>query len=291
MFITPSDDMITGETKFLALIGDPVKHSVSPQMHNSALREMELNYVYAAFKVPESSLKRAVAGLKALGIKGINVTIPHKRNVIKHLDEMDETAERIGAVNTIKISGKMKGFNTDGRGALRALKSKTGELKDKKIVILGAGGACRAIAFTLAEKEGKIVISNRTASKAEKLADEISQETGKEIEQIRQEQKYLKNELEDSDILINSTSVGMHPNEDETILTSDQMHSGLTVMDIVYNPIKTKLLKEAEKAGAETIDGLEMLVQQGASALEIWTDESPPIEIMRNAARKAMEEN
>lgn len=282
--------MITGNTNILGLIGDPVEHSVSPHMQNSALEAMDLDYVYVAFKVPKNRLSEAMKGLKALGIKGINVTIPHKRRIMKHIDEIDETAKKIGAVNTIKISEKTKGYNTDGRGALRALKSEAEKPEDKRTLILGAGGAARAIAFTLAEKGARITVSNRTPEKAKELSNEITQKTGKRVKNVEQSKERLKTVLKESDILINSTSVGMHPKDDETILKSAQMHSGLTVMDIVYNPVKTRLLREAEKSGAKTIDGLEMLVQQGASAFEIWTGRSPPIKTMRKAARRSMEE-
>lgn len=222
---------------------------------------------------------------------GVNVTIPHKSSVIDYLDEIQEPADKIGAVNTIKREGQLlKGFNTDGIGALRVLKEKTGELEGKNIVILGAGGAARAISFTLAEEKANLVISNRTVSKAKNLAHEIKNKVGSEVEQVPQEPGELTRKLKDSEILVNSTSVGMHPDENRTILKAENMHSGLTVMDIVYNPVKTRLLEEAEKAGAETISGLGMLVHQGASSFKIWTGREAPLETMKNSAKKALEE-
>lgn len=282
--------MISGKTKIVGLIGDPIEHSVSPSMHNAAFKELGLDYVYVAFKVAQNSLPKAIEGMKSLGLEGGNVTIPHKSAVTEHLDEIDDSARKIGAVNTIKREGqRLKGFNTDGTGALKALKGEIGEIEDKNVLLLGAGGAGRAIAFTLAETGADLTISNRTASKAKKLVSEIEEKTGRKAEQIPQEEENLAETIQKSDILINSTSVGMHPNEDETLVEAEMMHSDLTVMDIVYNPIRTRLLREAEKVGAKTIKGLEMLVRQGALSFEIWTDEEPPVETMKDAARKSME--
>ncbi|KXA92976.1 shikimate dehydrogenase [candidate division MSBL1 archaeon SCGC-AAA259E17] len=282
--------MISGKTKVVGLIGDPVKHSVSPSMQNAAFRKLGLDYVYVPFNVEKDSLQSALSGLKALKVRGVNVTIPHKSSVMDHLDEIEEPAKKIGAVNTIKREGQLlKGFNTDGIGAQSALKEKIDELKDKNIVILGAGGAARAISFTLAEKGANLTISNRTTSKAEELVREIKKKVGGKVKEIPQDRKRLKEELEDSNILINSTSVGMHPDKDETILTAKEMHSDLTVMDIVYNPPKTHLLKEAEKAGAKTISGLGMLVHQGATSFKIWTGRKAPVQTMKKSAKKVLE--
>lgn len=282
--------MISGETNVVGLIGDPVKHSISPQIHNSAFRELGLDYVYVAFRVSSNNLADSIRGIKSLEIDGINVTIPHKSAIITELDEVHETAKKIGAVNTIKKTEKgLKGFNTDGIGVLKSLKERIGGLKNKKILLLGAGGAARAISFILAEKGVELTISNRTVSKGEELANEIENETKSKVSHIPQEKKAMAEEIKSSDILINSTSVGMHPKVDETLVESEDMHSELVVMDIVYNPLKTRLLEEAEKAGAETISGLGMLVYQGAASFEIWIDEEPPIKIMKEAARKALE--
>lgn len=282
--------MISGETKVVTLMGDPVEHSVSPAMQNAAFEELGIDYVYVAFKVPQESVKEAIEGIRALGLEGANVTIPHKSAVMKHLDGVDDIARKIGAVNTIKRDdGDLVGLNTDGMGALRALEEEIEEVEEKKVTLLGAGGAARAIAFTLVEAGGELTISNRTESKAKALAEEIEEKTGQEADQIPLKKDELVGAINETDILINSTSVGMHPNEDETLLRADSMHPDLTVMDIVYNPLRTKLLKEAEKAGADTIEGLGMLVHQGAASLEIWTGKRASIETMKKAARKAME--
>lgn len=283
--------MISGETKILGLVGNPVKHSISPDMHNACFEEIGLNYVYVPFKVEKGDLSDAISGIRSLGIEGVNVTIPHKSAVIEYLDKIQETARKIGAVNTInKDNDQLVGYNTDGIGALKSLKNKIEKIKNKTTVLLGAGGAARAIAFTLAETGVNLTISNRTVSKAEKLSSEIEEKTGVKVQKISQEKEILTSSLKDADILINSTSVGMHPNENETLVDANLMHEDLTVMDIVYNPLQTKLLREARKADAKTISGLGMLVQQGAASFEIWTGKTPPIETMKRAARKALEE-
>lgn len=283
--------MISASTKAVGLIGKPVTHSVSPPMHNAAFEELGLEYVYLAFEVSENSLSDAVSGLRSLGLEGANVTIPHKTAVMEHLEGLDKTAEKIGAVNTIDRDGeRLVGYNTDGLGAQRSLETKVDSLEGKNVLLLGAGGAGRAIAFTLAQAGSDLTISNRTASKAEELASEIEAEVGVEVGQVPLENSQLRKNILESEILINSTSVGMHPNEDETLVEAEDLHSDLIVMDIVYNPILTRLLEEAEEAGAETIDGLEMLVRQGAASFEIWTGEKPPIKTMGKAARKAVEE-
>ncbi len=282
--------MIKGSTKVIALLGDPVEHSISPEMQNAALEKKKLDFVYVAFKVPEKYVEESIKGIKSLGLKGANVTIPHKSAVMKYLDELDEISQKIGAVNTInEENGKLKGYNTDGKGALRALRRKIGEIRGKEVLILGAGGAARAIAFTLIESGANLKISNRTETKANDLAAELKDKTGKSVTQIPQKSRELENSIKESDILINSTSVGMHPKTDETIVDSEMMHSNLTVMDIVYNPLKTLLLREADKAGAKTISGIEMLIQQGAESFEIWTGKKAPINVMRDYAIKAME--
>lgn len=283
--------MISGETRTVALIGNPVDHSVSPAMQNAAFEDLGLDYVYVAFRVEDDSVGKAVEGIRSLGIVGANVTIPHKSAVMDHLDELDDSASAVGAVNTIKNDdGLLKGFNTDGVGALKALESEGVDLSDAKVILLGAGGAARAISFVLVEAGADLVICNRTGAKAERLASGVEEGTGRVVSTLPQEEERLAAEIEGSDVLVNSTSVGMVPEEEETLAGSDMMHSDLTVMDIVYNPLETRLLREAEKAGAETIGGLEMLVQQGAASFEIWTGEEAPVGVMRDATKKAMEE-
>ncbi|CAB3289426.1 Shikimate dehydrogenase (NADP(+)) [Methanocaldococcus lauensis] len=275
--------MIDARTKVVGLIGHPVEHSFSPIMHNAAFKDKGLNYVYLAFDVLPEKLKYVIDGAKALGIVGFNVTIPHKVEIIKYLDELDESAKLIGAVNTIKIeNNKAVGYNTDGIGARLSLEEEIGKVKDKTILILGAGGAARAVAFELA-KDNNIIIANRTVEKAEKLAKEIAEKLNKKF---GEEVKFssLNNDFSDVDIIINATPVGMYPNVDvEPLIKADQIKPDMVVMDLIYNPLETTLLKEAKKVGAKTINGLGMLIYQGAVAFKIWTGVEPNIEVMKNA--------
>lgn len=264
--------MINGETKIVGLIGNPVGHSFSPQMHNIAFKKLGLNYVYLPFKV-NKNLELAILGASNLNIVGFNVTIPHKIEVIKYLDNLDPIASKIGAVNTINLI-ESKGYNTDGIGAIKAINEVT-SLKNKNVVIAGAGGASRAISFYLEqEKINSLTILNRNKLKAQKLSDEIEIANFDSIDKIA-------NYLDDADILINTTPLGMSKNND-TIATSDMMHEDLIVNDIVYNPIKTTLLKEAEKIGAQTIPGIKMLLYQGVESFKIFTGCNAPIDVMED---------
>lgn len=239
--------MINAKTKVIGLIGHPVEHSFSPIMHNAAFKDKGLNYVYVAFDVLPENLKYVIDGAKALGIVGFNVTIPHKIEIMKYLDEIDKDAQLIGAVNTIKIEdGKAIGYNTDGIGARMALEEEIGRVKDKNIVIYGAGGAARAVAFELA-KDNNIIIANRTVEKAEALAKEIAEKLNKKF---GEEVKFsgLDVDLDGVDIIINATPIGMYPNIDvEPIVKAEKLREDMVVMDLIYNPLETVLLKEAKK--------------------------------------------
>ncbi|MCX8171454.1 MAG: shikimate dehydrogenase, partial [Candidatus Bathyarchaeota archaeon] len=281
---------LSGRTKVCALIGHPVEHSLSPAIQNAAFRHLGLDYVYVAFNVKPENLSYALLGVRSLGIHGLNVTMPHKVEVIRYLDNLDENARLIGSVNTILNSGgRLIGYTTDGVGALNALKYSGEEPANKKIVVLGAGGASRSISFTLAKCARELVILNRTVEKAEKLAKDIISSLNMGADAVRfgrLDSSHLEVELRDADIVINATSIGMKPNDAETPIKRELLHGGLTVFDIVYEPLETRLLREAKIAGAKTIDGLSMLIHQGAASFEIWTGVKAPIEVMREAALK-----
>ena len=263
-----NNNTITATTKLCAIMGNPVEHSLSPLIHNAAFKQLELNYVFLAFKVEH--LEEAVMGIRALNLKGVSVTIPHKVEVMDYLDNVEEVAQKIGAVNTIlNQEGRLLGYNTDWSGAIRALEEKI-ELKSKKTVLLGAGGAARAIAFGLKEKSADVTILNRTVKKAEMLASELNCQYGG--------LEFL--ESSKPDILINTTSLGMHPKVGDTPVKKEFLKDVL-VFDIVYNPLKTRLIKEAEQNGCVTIMGLEMFVNQAALQFELWTGRKAPIELMR----------
>jgi len=277
------------DSKVFALIGDPVEGTLSPMMMNAAFRSLGLNHAYVAVRVPGKLLADAVVGLRKMDIAGLNVTIPHKVSVITLLDGLDESAALVGAVNTIKNTrGKLIGFNTDGEGALRNLESRSVKVKGKRILLLGSGGAARAIAFSVAEAGADLTIANRTAARATELALTIEDKLGIKAKPMPLNRAKIKEAVKGSDILVNTTSVGMRPKENRTLVTSDMMHGDLIVFDIVYKPLRTRLLREAERAGAKTVEGLGMLVQQAALALEIWTGKKAPVKVMEAAARNEL---
>jgi shikimate dehydrogenase len=284
--------VISGKTRICGVIGDPIEHTMSPVMHNAAFNYLGLDYIYAAFRVRKEELGKAVAGMRALNITGLNVTIPHKVTVMPFLDELDPLAEKIGAVNTlVNDNGVLRGYNTDATGFLQALLGNGIEPREKKVVILGAGGASKAISFILADQGAGLVILNRLLEMdwAEELAHQISEVFKKEVKALELNEANLATVLDKADVLVNATSVGMSPDIDETPVPSELLRPGLVVFDAVYNPLKTKLLGEAKAAGAKTISGLDMLVWQGALALERWTGEKAPVELMQKEAAKVLE--
>ena len=274
---------IKGSTNIVGLIGHPVEHSFSPPMHNAAFEKLNMDYAYVAFDVNPCDLESAINGAEALNIKGFNVTIPHKIEVMKYLDEIDEIAQLIGAVNTIDFKN-LKGYNTDGIGAVKAIEEVT-SIKNKNVLIAGAGGASRAISFYIAKYgASNLKILNRNVEKAQKLANDVS--NSGLIDNVGSDS--INNmDLSDVDILINTTPVGMHPNIDDVpIAQSCDMHEDLVVFDAVYNPNETGLLKEAIKADAKPVYGIKMLLYQGAESFEIWTGKKAPIDVMHNALTK-----
>ena len=283
---------ISGRTRICGIIGDPIEHTMSPVMHNAAFENKGVDYVYLAFRVKKEELGKAIEGMRALNIRGLNVTIPHKVAVIQFLDELDPLADKIGAVNTIvNDNGVLKGYNTDASGFLQTLRGRGIEPKGKRVVILGAGGASRAISFILAERGSSLVILNRLLELdwAKELASRILQTLAREVEALELNRENLARVLEKADILVNATSVGMSPNTGETPVPSNLLKSSLVVFDIVYNPIKTRLQEEAEAAGATTISGLDMLVWQGALAFEKWTGLKAPFDLMKREAIRVLE--
>jgi shikimate dehydrogenase len=282
---------INGKTKVCAIIGDPVGHSLSPVMHNAAFKELGLNIVYVAFPVKTNMLEDAILGARSLGLLGLNVTMPHKHAVIQYLNETDATAKAMGVVNTIlNERGKLFGYNTDGKGAMIALQENRVDPEEKKILLLGAGGAAKAIAFQAAQETDELGILNRTENKAKQLAELINKTFGTKVTGRTLSAEVLKEELETTDILVNATSVGMSPDVNASPVPADLLHSGLCVMDIVYNPLETKLLKDAKIVGAKVVSGLEMLLYQGAIAFEIWTNCPAPVDVMKKVALSKLAE-
>ena len=279
--------MIKGSTNIVGLIGHPVEHSFSPPMHNAAFEALGMDYAYVAFDVDPLNLKSAIDGAKSLNIKGFNVTIPHKIEVMKHLDEIDEVAALIGAVNTIDFKD-MKGYNTDGIGAVKAIEEVT-SIKNKNVVVAGAGGASRAISFYIAKYGAdSLTILNRNVEKADNLAKDVS--SSNLINEVKSDSmSEINSYVADADILIDTTPVGMHQNvDDEPIVLADNMHDDLVVFDAVYNPNDTVLIKEAIKAGAKPVYGIKMLLYQGAESFRIWTGRDAPVDVMEDALRKTL---
>jgi shikimate dehydrogenase len=286
--------MISGKTKICALIGDPVEHTMSPAMHNAAFEKLGLDYIYIPFRVRADELARAVDGMRALNVRGFNVTIPHKVTVIPMLDGLNALAEKIGAVNTVvNNGGELRGYNTDASGFLQALLEQGVEPDEKKVVVLGAGGASRAISYILAERDAHLTILNRQLEMdwAVELAQMIYHDLNKEVRVFELSFENLEKVLEEADILINATSVGMSPNSEESPVPAPLLKSDLVVFDVVYNPIRTRLLKEAGAAGARTICGVDMLAWQGALAFEKWVGQPAPLDLMREEAIKALEKH
>lgn len=268
--------MLNSDTVVFAILGNPVSHSLSPVMHNTAMSEAGYNGVYHAFKV--KNIGEAVSGIKALGIRGASITIPHKVSVIEFLDKIDDTAEKIGAVNTvINRHGVLTGYNSDCLGAIKAILEKTA-IKDKNVVIIGAGGAARAIGFGIISQGGRITILNRTVAKGERLARHL----GAKFQPISNLKKT------GCQILINTTSVGMIPDANVMPVQRENLDKTMVVMDVVYNPLKTRLLREAENIGCRTVDGVSMFVYQGAFQFELWTGKRAPVEVMKKAVLNAL---
>ncbi len=261
------------------LIGNPVGHSLSPPMHEAAYEALDLDARYVTFEPQPDDLEHALAGAAALGISGLNVTIPFKQDVLEYV-EADALASRIGAVNTIDFSGDVPtGHNTDAIGAVRSLREHDVPLEGADAVVVGAGGAGRAIAFGLADEGASVTICNRTASKALALSEDVPDASGGGLED-------LEGAIADADLLVNATSVGMEA--DETPVPAGALHEDLAVMDAVYRPLETRLLREARAAGATTVDGAWMLLYQGVDALERWTGETAPVDSMNDALRSRL---
>ncbi len=275
---------ITGRTQLCGVIGDPISHTMSPAMHNAAFEHMGLDFCYVPFLVRKEELPQAVAGMRAFNMRGLNVTMPHKVAIISLLDEIDDLARKIGAVNTVvNNDGVLRGYNFDAAGFIKALTENGVEPEGKMVTIMGAGGAGRSVAFALAERGVRMVVLNRRQELdwAEGLASNLTENYHYEVKALELTDSNLAGVLKETDILVNTTSVGMTPDINETPVPAGHLKSSLVVFDAVYHPVKTRLLREAEQAGARVISGLEMLVWQGTLGFELWTGVEAPAELMR----------
>ncbi|MEN2994326.1 MAG: shikimate dehydrogenase [Thermodesulfovibrio sp.] len=265
--------MITGKTRIIGIFGDPIEHTLSPLIHNEAFQYLGLDYCYVAFHVKRDKLKEAVEGIRALNIKGVNITVPHKEAVIQYIDELSEEAKDIGAVNTIlNEEGILKGFNTDVNGFILSLKEQGVSIKNKKFLILGAGGASKAIVYGILKEGGKVYLYNRTLSRAIAIKEKFKDHGFIEIVEVD------KSITENIDIIVNATTLGLKK-DDPMPLNPELIKPEHIYCDIVYP--ETPLMKEAEKIGCKVIGGIGMLLWQAAFAFKIWTEVEAPVDIMR----------
>jgi shikimate dehydrogenase len=271
---------INPHTQLYGIIGRPLGHTLSPEMHNAAFDACNLNAVYLAFETQD--IKGVVAAMRALNIKGLSITIPHKSTVIPLLDEVDPLAAKIGAVNTIvNREGRLLGMNTDAGAGLRALESHQVIINQKSCLIIGAGGAARALAWSLKLKGGHMAITNRSPVKGKALAAELSCAFV----------PWEKRGAHKCEILVQTTPVGMFPHPDQCPVPEEMLKPGMAVMDIIYNPLETRFIKLAQARGCIAINGLEMFIQQGAEQFRIWTGLDAPVAVMRKAVLASLQNN
>ena len=281
---------INPKTRIFALIGNPVSHSMSPAIHNAAFTELNIDSIYVAFQVED--VKNALAGMRALdNFRGMSVTIPHKIEVMQYVDEIPDVDRHIGSINTVvKEDGKLIGFNTDGPGALKAFIDAGIELAGKNVLMLGAGGAARAIAFTLAQKGniGKLVLLDINEEFLSQLSGDLKSGTNAVIVPGALNPAAIEEHMASADLIINCTPVGMHPNEDATLVDDDLFRPGQVVFDVVYNPLETKMLRQAKAKGLKVIPGVEMFINQAILQFERFAGSEAPEELMRNVVMEKL---
>ena len=280
---------IDGTTRVCAVIGNPVEHSLSPALHNTAFRERGLNLCYVALRVED--LEAAMRGVRGLNLLGLSVTIPHKVSILPLLDEVEDTARHIGSVNTvIHRQGRLIGYNSDGLGALRALTEAGVDLTGKRLVILGSGGAARAIAFTLGREAslGEILLLSIEPEECERLCADLQATLPFPVRWQPLSPETLQASVPQADGIVHCTPVGMHPNTQGTLLERNLLRPEQFVFDIVYTPLRTRLLLEAEAAGCRTIPGVEMFVHQAVFQFELWTGQPAPVESMRRIVMESL---
>jgi shikimate dehydrogenase len=267
--------MINGQTEYVAIFGNPVAHSLSPQMHNAAFSHLGLNIAYLAFRVDAAG--EAATAIRKLGLRGASITVPHKEKIIAHLDEVDEIGRNIGAINTILArEGRLYGSNTDWLGVIQPLEQLT-ELRGKRALILGAGGAARSAIYGLQSKETQVFLMNRNKARGQKLAAEMNCTfvPWQAWDEFR------------ADLVVNATTVGMSATLKQSLVPAHWLRQRMVVLDMVYRPLRTKLLKDAERAGCGCVSGLEMLLYQGVAQFELWTGQAAPVDVMRRALKEA----
>lgn len=274
------EGFIDSETQVAGVIGYPIRHTLSPAMHNAAFRALGLNWIYLPFEVPPERLDGAIKGMRGLRLRGLNVTIPHKVEVIRYLDELTEAARRIGAVNTLFWEDShLVGDNTDAGGFLQALRQAGFDAKGKRVLVVGAGGSARAVLYALSQQDAYLFLTNRSIEKARQLATEFA------VEQVYPLEPYaLHPVMNQIDLVIHCTPVGMAPEaEKEPPIPLEALPPHAWVSDLIYRPLHTRFLRRAASLGLHTLGGLEMLLYQGAESFVRWTGLVPPVEVMRRA--------
>ncbi|HLK59652.1 MAG TPA: shikimate dehydrogenase [Chthonomonadaceae bacterium] len=283
---------VRGSTRVVGVFGYPVEHSLSPAMHNAAFAALQIPYIYVPFPVAPQALGTAIRSLYALGIVGVNLTIPHKEAVLPFLDEITPEAREIGAVNTVHaIEGRLLGDNTDGVGFYAPLQELGIRVAGQQVVVLGAGGSARAVVFRLVREGARVLLVNRNPESAERLARAVAEAGYGDV--VRTQGRIAPEEwaewLAGSTLLVNTTPVGMHPHEDAMpAVPLEAFHSDLRVYDLIYNPVETVLLREARLRGCRTLAGVKMLVSQGAAAFQRWTGLWPPTDVMESAVLEGL---
>ncbi len=275
---------IDAKTTVCALFGHPVGHSLSPAIHNAAFEQLDLPYVYVAHDVLPGEVGKALEGVRAMGYRGLSVTIPHKVEAMENVDEVDPTAEGIGCINTVvNEKGRLKGYNSDGLGALGALRDAGADPEGRRVLVLGSGGAARAIAVTLAceAPPAHLAVLGVALDELDRLVTDVSQRGRATVEGYQLTDESLEQEIASADIVMHCSPIGMHPKEDASLVPARLLRDGLVVFDAVYNPRQTKLLRETEAAGGCAIQGLEMFLGQAYVQFELWTGQKAPREVMR----------
>lgn len=281
---------VSVRTQLCAVIGNPIGHSLSPAIHNAAFDELDLDFVYVAFQVED--VRAVLEGMRAMSVfRGMSITIPHKIEAMKYVDEVAEVDRAIGCINTVsKENGKLFGFSTDGPGALKAMADAGVDLDQKNILILGSGGAARAISFTLAHRVNLASLSILDVNEAllKQLTADLKAGTQAPIQSDLLTSDSLKAAMQAADILIHCTPIGMHPKEDASLVPPELFRSGQVVFDIVYTPLETKLLADAKARGLKVIPGIEMFINQAALQFERWTGVNAPLEVMRRVVMERL---
>jgi len=275
---------IDARTKVCAVFGHPVGHSLSPEMHNAAFEALGLPFVYVAHEVPPGQVATALAGVRAMGYRGLSITIPHKVTALEAVDAVDDTARIIGCINTVvNDDGRLFGTNSDGLGALNALREAGADPRGRSVLVLGSGGAARAIAVTLARESppATIRLLGIDAEERERLAADVRSKGQSSVLSGELTEETLGQATAEADILLHCSPIGMKPNSDRSLVPPHLLHRGLTVFDAVYNPRNTRLLQDAAGAGCRTIPGLEMFLGQAYVQFELWTARPAPRDVMR----------